>query len=131
MSRKKALDARSSEVPRRAPAGPPRTVLIRMQVGDSPVRWRVAGRDGAPGRKSGVCVLAVDGVPAQIRPESVADLMQAGRHSLKQLEGIGYRIDWRKVRAVAGAPATARRVTAPLGTLGPSSTETAQRLDEA
>ena len=118
-------------MPRSAPAGPPRTVLIRMQAGDSPVRWRLASRGDAPGRDPGACVVAVDGVPAQIRPESVADLMQAGRHSLKRLEGIGYRIDWRKVLAVAGAPVTARRVTAPLGMLGPNSTTTARRLDEA
>ena len=65
-------------------------------------------------------------MPTQIRPESVAELMQAGRHSLKRLEGIGYRIDWRKILAVAGAP-----VTAPLGMLGPNSTTTARRLDEA
>ena len=112
MSRKEALDARSSGAPRGAPAGPPRTVLIRMRVGDSPVRWRVAGRDDAPGREPGVCVVAVDGAPAQVRPESVADLVQAGRHSLERLEGTGYRIDWREVLAIAGAPATARRVTA-------------------
>ncbi len=83
-----------------------------MQAGDSPVRWRAAGGDDAPGREPGVCVLAVDGAPAQIHPQSVADLMQAGRHSLERLEGTGYRIDWREVLAVAGAPATARRVMA-------------------
>ena len=115
MSRKEAPGARPSGVPRAPPAGPPRTVLIRMRVGDKPVRWRVASRGDAPGRGPGVCVLAVDGVPAQIRPESVADLMQAGQHSLRRLEGTGYRIDWREAIAVAGAPATARRVAVPLG----------------